>query len=45
MKNSYQAEPAAKILSEEIVNNELATDKHISQQPRANRFILCSLFT
>src|SRR6266581_6901554 len=40
MKNSYQAEPAAKILSEEIVNNELATDKHISQQPRANRFII-----
>src|SRR6266496_3928710 len=40
MKNSYQAEPAVKILSEEIVNNELATDKHITQEPRANRFLI-----
>ena len=40
MKNSYQAEPAVKILSEEIVNNELATDKPITQEPRTNRFLI-----
>src|SRR2546425_4594762 len=39
MKNSYQIESAT-IVHEEKVSNELATDQHISQQPRANRFII-----